>query len=236
MIVDLWRRSRVLVITILTMGISAPARADFWGGDLALLAQVVTNTAQQLTQLRSILGNGKDTLGLLQDVNRGIKDAMTISRTLNRTLQPGVLSDLRSVEGAMQTVERLYGRVPQGAGAQMQRMTDRSVAEALHLHNEAFRYADRVDPEAERIKDYSRSVNPQGAGRLTAQSLGVLITVMNQVLRTNAAMVKLQGEQLALQNRRQKAESEQFKVQYGAVSSALRDLRPTYDLPSVVGH
>jgi hypothetical protein len=29
---------------------------------------------------------------------------------------------------------------------------DQSVAEAIYLHNEAFQYADSVDPEAERIK------------------------------------------------------------------------------------
>ena len=117
--------------------------------------------------------------------------------------------------------------------ARMQQTTDQSVAEAIHLHNEAFRYAATVDPEAERIKDYARFVSPAGAQRLTAQSLGVLIHIMNQVLRTNAAMLKLQSEQLALGNRREKLNSEHFKMEYEGISRAFEELRPSYNLPSL---
>ena len=79
--------------------------------------------------------------------------------------------------------------------------------------------ADLVDPEAERIKDYSKVVSPQGAERLTAESLGVLIHVLNQVLRTNAAMLKLQGEQLALQNKKEKLSSQQYPLQHRCCQS-----------------
>lgn len=110
----------------------------------------------------------------------------------------------------------------------MQKSTDQSVAEALMLHNEAFQYAGNVDSEVERIKDYAKDVSPLGAGRLTAQSMGVLITVLNQVLRTNAAILKVQSEQLALQNRREKLSSEQFKTQYKQVGTALQNLKKDY--------
>ncbi len=118
----------------------------------------------------------------------------------------------------------------------MQQTMDRSAAEAIHLHNEAFRYADQIDPEAERIKDYAKVVSPQGAEKLTAQSLGVLIHVMNQVLRTNAAMLKLQSEQLALSNRKEKLGSEQFRVQYDGLAKAFGSLKPEYQLPALGGN
>jgi len=121
--------------------------------------------------------------------------------------------------------------VPRTAEAPLQRTTDQSVAEAIHLHNEAFRYADRVDPEAERIKDYSKVVNPLGAERLTAQSIGVMINVLNQVLRTNAAILKVQSEQLALQNRKEKLSSEQFRMQYEGLGRGFAEAKASYDLP-----
>ncbi len=227
------RRAASMLLLCLAMQAPVPARADFFGGDLPLLASILAQAIQQLAQLKSILGSGVDTLNYIQDINRGLRDAMSIIRTQNSTFSPGVLSQLDTLEKLMGEVERLYGRVPNTAEAPMQRTTDQSVAEAIHTHNEAFKYAQSVDPEAERIKEYARFVSPLGAQRLTAQSMGVLITVMNQILRTNAAILKLQGENLALQNRHEKVGSQHFKMQYEGLSRAFGELKPTYDLPSL---
>jgi len=213
--------------------IARPARADFWGGDLIFLAQILSTAIQQLTQLQSIMGNGKDTLGLLRDINRGLRDAISIMRTANQTLKPGALSNLDNLDQVLSRVEELYGKIPNTPEAKMQLLTDRSVAEAINLHNEAFKYADRIDPEAERIKDYAQVVNPQGAAKVTVQSLGMMIHVLNQILRTNAAILKLQSEQLALQNRRGKLDSAQFRMQYEGVSDAFGQLKSNYNLPSM---
>ena len=207
------------------------AYGDFFGGDLPLLSQIVVNTLQQLTKLQTIIGKNQESLDLIRDINRGIRDAMGIISTMNTTLSPGILSDLQRIEQVLGTIEDLYGRIPKTQSSELQRTTDISAAEGIQLHNEAFRYADRIDPEAERIKAYAKDVNPLGAQKLSAQALGVLIHVMNQVLRTNAAILKLQSEQLALQNRREKLGSEQFKMQYEGVSKALRDLKTGYKLP-----
>jgi len=225
----------LVVALMITLSIATPrpARADFWGGDIPLLIQIVANTLQQLAQLRAILGNGVDTLSYIQDINRGIREAMTIIRTQNTTLSPGVLSDLQNLEQVMGAVERLYGKVPNTPEAPIQRTVDQSVAEAIQMHNDAFKYAQTVDPEAERIKDYARFVSPHGAQRLTAQSVGVLIHIMNQILRTNAAMLKLQSESLAAGNRRNKLESEHFRMQYEGLARAFGELKPEYALPSL---
>ena len=226
-------RAFVTAIVIATLLIAKPARADFWGGDLPLLAQILANSIQQLAKLQSILGTGQDTLGLLREVNRGLRDAVQLIRTANQTLKPGALSDLGDLDQVLSKVEQLYGRVPNTSEKNLQLLTDRSVAEAIDLHNEAFKYADRLDPEAERIKDYAQVVNPVGAAKVTVQSLGMMIHVLNQILRTNAAMLKLQSENLALQNRRGKLDSEQFKSQYEGVSEAFGQLKSNYQLPSL---
>jgi len=226
------KRVQVMFIWLVLLLVCHPenAYADFWGGDIPLLTEIVANTLQQLEQLRSILGTGSDTLSLLRDINSGLKDALALAKTQNSTLYPGVLSDIQSAEGVMSLVEQLYGKVPRTPEASMQKTTDQSVAEAIYLHNEAFKYADAVDPEAERIKDYAKNVSPLGAGRLTAESVGVVINVLNQVLRTNAATLKVQSEQLALQNRREKLSSEQFKTQYMELGEAFQSLNGGYKL------
>jgi hypothetical protein len=228
-----FKRCGIAMLLSFCLIFAMPAQADFWGGDLPLLAQILSTTIQQLAQLQSILGTGKDTLGLLRDINRGVRDALDIMQTANATLKPGALSDLNNLQLVLSKIQDLYGRIPNTSEAKMQTMTDQTVAEAIDLHNEAFKYADRIDPEAERIKDYAHLVNPQGAGKLTAESIGVMIHVLNQILRTNAAILKLQSEQLALTNRRGKMQSEQFKAQYEQLGNAFGQLRSNYDLPSL---
>jgi hypothetical protein len=214
-------KSIAIAFVCLSLAIPRAAKADFFGGDIPLLLQVVSNTLSQLAQLRQILGTGNDTLGLLRDVNEGIREAMGIMRTMNRTMQPGVLNQYQNPDELLRAINQIYGAIPKTPEARVQQLTDQSVAEAITLHNQAFQYADQIDPEAERIKDYSRGVSPTGAGRLTAQSLGVLIHVSNQILRTNAAMLKVLSEHLALQNRKDKVNSQQFQMQYEGLASAL---------------
>lgn len=226
------KKMKVALLYILLLWCLKPtnAYADFWGGDIPLLIEIVANTLQQVTQLSNILGKGQETLDYFREINKGIKDAMNIARTLNTSINPGILSDLNKVEDIMATVQDIYGRVPKTSEARLQQTMDQSVAEAIQNHNEAYRYAEKIDPEAERIKDYAQYVNPQGAGRLSAQALGVLIHVMNQVLRTNGTMLKLQGEQLALANKKEKLSSEQFRIQYDSLSNAFSSLNNNYKL------
>lgn len=72
---------------------------------------------------------------LLRDVNRGPRDALGMIRTANRTLQPGVLSDLDNLDQVLSKIEDLYGRTSNTPEGKMQLLTDRSVAEAITLHN-----------------------------------------------------------------------------------------------------
>ncbi len=224
------------VILSLSLVLMAPqARADFWGGDLVFLAQILAQAIEQVAQLQSILGNGKDSLNFMRDINQGLRDAMQLMNTMNRTLKPGNLSNLNNVNDLIRELEGIYGRIPMTAEAKLHSTHDLTVAESVQLHNDAFRYADEVDPEAERIKNYAQSASPQGAAKAGLQAQGIQIHVLNQILRTNAALLKVQSENLAMQNRKSKLQSEQFRQQYTELSKSLTDFTPGFDLPSLSG-
>lgn len=228
-----WMMQSILGISLMITPLRA--HADFWGGDLPLLAQILAQAIQEVTQLQAILGNGKDSLNFLRDINNGIRDAMQIINTMNRTLKGGNLSDLNNVNEVIRELEDIYGRIPNTSEAKMQSTQDLSIAESIQLHNDAFRYADLVDPEAERIKAYAEVASPQGAAKASLQAQGVQIHVLNQILRTNAALLKIQSENLAFQNKKAKRQSEQFRQQYGEISKSLVEFTPGFDLPSLSG-
>ncbi len=222
----------ILMIAILPT-YPVTVQADLWGGDIPLLIKIVANTLEQLIQLRKILGTSEDTLNYIRDINSGIREALRMAQTMNTNISPGILSNIDSVERLLDVVQHLYGTIPNTPEAQMQKTMDQSIAESIVMHNEAFKYAQNIDNEAERIKEYASVVSPLGAERLTAQSIGVLIHVMNQILRTNAAILKMNSENLALQNKKEKLNSEHFKIQYEGVSRAFGDLHSKYNLPSL---
>jgi hypothetical protein len=197
--------------------LSRPATASLWGEENAPLYAILAQAIEQVVQLAEILKKSEESIALVKEINQGIREAMDLMKHQNRPLSPGILSDLRDLQSLMSRVERIYGRIPKTSQSELQQTGDTTVAESLHLHNEAFRFADAVDPEAERIKDYAKNTNPLGAQRLTAQSVGVLINVLNQVLRTNATLVKLQSEELALRNRELKNRSRQYQVTFDAL-------------------
>ncbi len=223
-------------IMLFSVLITSPsAKADFWGGDLIYLAQILEQAIMQVQQLKSILGNGKDSLEFLQQINEGQRTALRIINTMNRVLKPGNLSNLNDVNSVLREIQDIYGKIPITAEAKLQSTHDVTVAESIQLHNDVFKYADEVDPEAERIKNYAQVASPQGAAKASLEAQGAIIHVLNQVLRTNAAILKIQSENLAMQNRKSKMQSEAFRSQYTELSSSLRDYKPSFDLPSVSG-
>ena len=215
---------------------SINARADMWGGDLIYLAQILQQAIYQVQQLKSILGTGQDSLNFMKDINRGLIDAMRLRDSINRTLKGGNLSDVKDLVQLAKELERVYGKIPMTSEASAQIMHDTTVAESIQLHNDAFRYAEDIDPEAERMKEYAQIASPQGAAKASLQAQGVQIHVLNQILRTNAALLKVQSENLAMQNRKSKFQSEQFRQQYTELSTSLGGAKPGFNLPSLNGN
>lgn len=217
------------------MVVQTPARADAFGADIPVLLEILANAVKQLIELRAILNTGEDTLGLLRDINRGIRDGLAIIQIINPRFNPGLYGDLDRADQALRLVQDIYGMVPHTAESKLQESHDQSVAESLAMHGNLYHYADQVDAESQRMLAHSQVVSPQGAAKLQAQSLAVLIGVSTQILRTNSAMLKLLAENLALSNRKEKLNSEQFQMQYEGVGQGLRELPRTTKLPSLSG-
>jgi hypothetical protein len=212
----------IAALLFVSLSLNAPtAKADLFGGDVAVLVQILANALQQLAQLRSIVSNGADTFNLLQDINRGIRDGLTVIQIINPKFNPGLYGNLATAESVLAIITNLYGSIPQTSEYRLQQAQDQSVAESIAMNGTLFQYADQADMERQRIFDQSQVVSPQGAAKLTAQSVAVLIGISTQVLRTNSMMLKMMGENMALSNRREKLQSEQFKNQYDGLSNAL---------------
>lgn len=188
----------VSVLFTLQLALAPQARADLFGGDVVVLAQILANAVQQLAQLKSILDNGKDNLSLIKDINRGINDSLNLIRTISPNSDPGLYKDWEKVSEALIKIESIYGIVIDSKDSRVQKDTDQSIAEAISLNNSIYKYTKVIDEIGELIKSQSHAVSPGGAAKLTAQSLGVMLNLQNEMLRTQATGLKLQAQALAL--------------------------------------
>ncbi len=225
----------VIGVFCLSVTVPKPVSAFSFGADVAVLAQILANAIQQLVQLRQILTTGSDTLGLMKDVNRGIRDGLAILQILNPRFNPGIYGNLATADQVLRIIDDLYGKIPHTAELRLQQAQDQSASESISMNGTLFRFADQADEESKRIFAHSHSVNPQGAAKLTAQSLALLIGVTTQVLRTNSMMLKNMGENMALQNRKEKLQSAQFREQYDGLTDGLDGLPRKTKLGSLKG-
>ena len=208
------------------------ASADFWGGDLVYLSQILDRTISQYKKIKELTRYSGGTLDELKEINSGLKQALALKETLNHQIRPGALSDLDNVVDLVRTIEHLYGKIPKTSQAKTQKMNDTLVAEGIHLHNEAFRYAENIDPMAENLKQYGQKADMKHAIRASVQGQGMIIHVLNQILRTNAAILKIQSQNLAMKNQRAKMESYHFRKQYKSLGKAFGEIKKDYDLTS----
>lgn len=207
------------------------SKADMFGGDLVILASILSNAVQQLTQLRQMLSTGKDSLNLLNDINRGLNDALGTIQSSGAIRDPGLFQELKRAQEGLRYFQDVYGKPVDSSETRVQQHADQSVAEAVALNNAMYDYAKELDKIGERIKSQSNMASPKGAQKLTAQSLGVMVQMLNQSLRAQATSLKLQAQSMAIQNRKDKQHSEQVQKTSQKLNAAMAATRPEFKYP-----
>lgn len=220
-----------LVLSICLLVVPRSSKADLFGGDVAVLTQILVQTIKQLYELQRIVQSGQDTLNLIRDINRGINDSLKLVESLGPYIDPGLYKELKKVEELVKHLQGAYGIIVDSSDRVPQEDTDRVVAEAISVNNALFEYAKELDKVGERIKIFSHEVSPGGAQKLTAQSLGVMVHVMNQQLRATATGLKIQAQTLALQNKKEKQGTEAFIGQAGLLKRVMKKQEVKFEFP-----
>jgi len=198
------------------------ARADLFGGDVVVLTQILVQAIMQVAKLKEIMGTASDHLDLIRDINQGINDSLYLIRTIDPNIDPGIYKEWTTLKEALQELENIYGVPVFSPEAGIQKDLDRGIAEAVTFNNSYYRYTKTLDEIGEEIKSASHLVSPGGAQKLTAQSLGLLIQVLNQNLRAQATSLKLHAQELAVENRKEKENTKHFLEVSRSLKKALQ--------------
>lgn len=212
------------------------ARADFFGGDVVVLTQILAQAIQTVVTLRNILANGQDTLDLMRDINSGVKSGIDLLRIINPNFNPGVYGNLSDPDAVLRAIESVYGTVPRGMDEDLMRSQDQSVAEVIAMNRDLYDFADQMDRERDRIVFHSQVVSPQGAGKLQNQATAVLIGVTTQLLRTQSQMLKIMAQNMAFETRKEKLATRNFQENYHSLSRGFEGLPKESNLPRLGGN
>jgi len=220
-----------VVATVLYLVDPTALRADMFGGDVVVLGQILANALQQLEQLRQIVGAGEDSLSLMRDINRGINDSLHLVQTISPNRDPGLYKGWLRAQDALAGLQQIYGAVVPSNNERVQRDTDQNVAEAVALNNSLYTYTRQIDDVGQEIESASHSTSPGGAQKLTAESLGVIIHVLNASLRAQATGLKLHAQELAIQNRKDKEETKFTLDASDNLSNSMKNQDTSFQLP-----
>lgn len=193
---------------------STNAKADFWGGDLPLLAQIVTNTLQTLYELQR-----QSTL--LQDEMAGIKDKIYRIQTISEVVQPSSWDKWKDPKEALRRLQTIYYTLPKEYRSEKSDEIEAEISRAMNL-------ASRISPEAtttfhsgKELERRGADASPGVAQKLTASGVGTLVALEAQSQVMQSHIASLLARMLATANERESREVVSKGATFLSVSEGL---------------
>ena len=198
------------------------AKADIWGGDVAVLVQILAKAIQQIQQLQTIIGTGKDTVNILAEMNRGVKEVLRLANTAHIPLPKEVYDQANSIDQALRVAQGIYGVLPNSAPV-ISRTHYQSGVEGLYLSEDALEYSTFLDKTGENVKASAVVANQASATRLTAETLGVVLHAISHSNRIQAKNLEISSTERLESSAKESARYDEFIQTHDALSNDLKN-------------
>ncbi len=203
---------------------SFSARADFWGGDIPLLMQILAQNIKHYYQFQQMIGQAKSTEDYMRLINSGLDNSMGLLKTLP-VKDEKILSDLQNFKETVGIIENIYGNIPRSKEQVLQQLNDQTVAESIRMVNSFKQYSQDQEENSVRIAIQSRQASPKGAVRMQAEISAQILGSISQLIRLNTQMLKMQSEQLAMQNKGSKNEVASYMKVNDGLSNGFKNFK-----------
>lgn len=218
----------------LTVGRVQPSYAFFSDGSgwaiYPYIVKMLYEAYKRYAQLQQMIQQGKEQRDLWRMLNSGIDNLSELIAVLPIKDQK-ILEDLRTFQEATRKIQMLYGPVPVSAESAIQLLHDQTVAESIKLTNDSKTYAEQQEKNAVRIIEETRGASPKGAARISAQTNAEILHALNQLIKLNGQMLKLQSEQLAVRNKEDKDSVRHFQRVRSDVGNSAKTYQADLSFP-----
>ena len=213
---------------------SFSARADFFGGDIPILLQILQQAIQELIVLRQTLEVAKGQSDLLERVNRDIDSALSEIHAIQDTIRD--TNDIGKTKDPVELLVRLrgiYGRIPRIGNNAAMIFADTVSGSAFGVDNDSHTHARMVDDAALRLQGQARFASPGRAQQLTAQSQTAILHSLAQIERNGGTSARIAATQLAIKNTEEKNQIESFDRGYSDMATSKASDKPDFTLGSL---
>jgi hypothetical protein len=186
---------KIILISML-MILPFKAKADFWGADLPLLAEIVFNTLHTMYELQQQSKH-------LDEELAGIKDRINRIRTIADVVQPSDWDKWRDPKEALNRLRIVYHAIPKEYRSEKYDLIEHELAMAMNL-------VARVGPETtttfksgKEMERRGADASPGVAQKLTASGVGTLIAIESQTQVIQSHITSLLAQMLAEGNEKE---------------------------------
>lgn len=216
-------------MSIVLLFIPRSAQADLFGGDVAVLMQILEENIRHYYQLQQMIQQGRNADDYMHMINAGLDNSIGLLRSLP-VKDEKLLGDLQGFRQALGKVEQLYGQVPKSPEQANQELHDQTVAESFRMSNDFKNYSDIQEKNSEILALQARDASPKGAARMQAEASADILNSLSQLIRLNTQMLKLQSEQLAMSNKINKDDVAHFQKINSDLGSGFSKFNPDMKL------
>ena len=185
-----------LIVVIAISFLPYSVRADFWGGDLPLLVQIVTNTMNTLMELKS-------QTSLLEDEMEGIKDKIYRIQTIAEVIQPSTWERWKDPKEALSRLRTIYHTLPKEYRSEKSDAIEGELSRAMNLIARISGDAHTTFLSGKELERRGADTSPGVATKLTASGVGTLITMEAQSQIIQSHVTSLLAQMLADANERE---------------------------------
>lgn len=186
-------------VTVMCLGFlltAEPARADFWGGDLPLLAEIVTNTLMTLNQLR-------EQSQMMDDEMDGIKDKIDRIQTISELVQPSTWGEWRDPSEALRRLKVVYYTMPKEYRSEKADTVEQELSNAMASISRISNGAHSSFLSGKELESRGADASPGVAAKLTASGMGTLVSMEAQTQVIQSHITSLLAQMLADSNERE---------------------------------
>lgn len=195
-----------------------------FGEETAVLIKILAENIKHYQQLQMMIQQGRDSEQYLRWINSGLENSIGLLQVLP-VRDEKILAELQTFKAAVDKVTLLYGKVPKSKLEVMQLLNDQTVAESIRMANAFKEYSDQQEKNSVNILIQSRQASPKGAARMQAEASGQILNSLSQLIRLNTQMLKLQSEQLAMQNKHGKDQVSAYQRFDSDMSSGFQNFK-----------
>jgi len=227
-------RKSFFILTYCLLLISSP-NAQAWSdgsgwANYAYLIKIYLENVKRFHQLNMMIDRQNKHDQYIRILNDGLNNATGLISVLP-IKDEQILSQLRDFQTALKKVEEIYGLIPKSSNAELHRLHDQTIAESFKMSTTLKDYAERQELNATNIFIQSASASPKGAERMNAQTSAQILHSVNQLIKVNGQLLKLQSESFALTNKGGKDSTEGFNKAKNDLERAMRKMKPQFDFP-----